>query len=118
MIISEAARLPDEDGNERFVDPRSKRSFHFDHIRLEAHDIQPFEMTGPSETLRSSLEAATFLYAKNHFYDGVAAVLPSPLTSESSEVKKYIIQIVGNKYNPSNYWCVQPYERPNNIQCR
>jgi capping protein (actin filament) muscle Z-line, alpha len=87
------------------VDPRSKTSFQFDHLRLDASDSQPFEINAKAETMRSALESATLAYIKDHFYDGVATVLASPLREEdAAESIDYIIQIVGNKYNPANYW--------------
>ena len=49
----------------------------------------------------SALEAAVQVYLKAHFYDGVASVY-----SMNNMAREYIIQIVGNKYSPANYWCV------------
>lgn len=49
---------------------------------------------------RAALEAATLSYLQAHFHDGVASVFA--VTGSS----KFFVQIVANKYNPSNYWCV------------
>ncbi|KZP31478.1 F-actin capping protein, alpha subunit [Athelia psychrophila] len=95
-IVSEAARLPGED--ERFFDPRSKTSFVFDHLTLEAADAQPVEIDADAEPFRAALEAATLSYLQAHFHDGVASVFA--VTGSS----KFFVQIVANKYNPSNYW--------------
>ncbi|KAF9565710.1 F-actin capping protein, alpha subunit [Agrocybe pediades] len=99
-IISEAARVgSSEEGQERFVDPRSKTTFVFDHLSLEASDPQPFEANEEHEPFRVALETATLNYLKAHFTDGVAAVF-APTEGSNS----YVVQVVANKYNPTNYW--------------
>ncbi|KAK7056691.1 F-actin-capping protein subunit alpha [Paramarasmius palmivorus] len=99
-VISEAARIPgSEDGEERWLDPRSKTSFVFNHLTLEATDPQTAELDENAEPLRSALEKSTIAYLAAHFHDGVSSVF-----SAKDTANKYIIQIVANKYNPSNYW--------------
>jgi capping protein alpha len=98
-IVSEAARFSSSDGGEeRFFDPRSRTSFVFDHLSLEASDPQPVEIDADSEPFRAALESSTLNYLLAHFHDGVASVFSVPGTS------KFFIQIVANKYNPSNFW--------------
>ncbi|EGN98413.1 hypothetical protein SERLA73DRAFT_183411 [Serpula lacrymans var. lacrymans S7.3] len=98
-VVSEAARLAvGEDEEERFLDPRSKTSFRFDHLSLEASDPQSVEPDADAEPLREALEKSTLAYLSAHFHDGVAAVFSAP------ETNRFIIQIVANKYNPSNFW--------------
>ncbi|KAH8114348.1 F-actin capping protein, alpha subunit [Phellopilus nigrolimitatus] len=100
VIVSEAGRLETaEDAQPRFLDPRSKLTFVFDHLRLEAADPQPYDVDEQSETLRSALEAETTSYLANHFHDGVTTVFSTP-----GSKSEFIIQIVANKYNPQNYW--------------
>ncbi|KAF8574893.1 F-actin capping protein, alpha subunit [Ramaria rubella] len=95
VIISEAGRVESED--ERFRDPRSKTTFVFDHLRLEASDSQPYEPDDAAEPFRAALEAAAIAYISDHFPEGVATVF-------AKSASKYIIQFVGNKYNPQNFW--------------
>ncbi|KAH8824890.1 F-actin capping protein alpha subunit [Flagelloscypha sp. PMI_526] len=97
-IISDAARIGEGD-QERFLDPRSKTSFFFDHLTLEASDPQPAEPDAESEPLRAALEEATLKYLSSHYHDGVSAIFTAPGTPNH-----FIIQIVANKYNPSNFW--------------
>lgn len=94
-IVSEFARVPDTE-EERYLDPRSKTSFVFNHLTLEATDPQSEE---PSEVepQRAALESAALSYLSSHYHDGVATVLTMSTT-------RFAIQIVSNKYNPSNYW--------------
>ncbi|KAI6044705.1 F-actin capping protein alpha subunit [Pisolithus marmoratus] len=83
---------------ERFLDPRSKTSFKFDHLRLEATDSRPEESDIDVEPLRAALESSALAYISAHYHDGVVAVFSVQLHNQ------FIVQIVANKYNPSNYW--------------
>ncbi|KAF8158310.1 F-actin capping protein, alpha subunit [Crassisporium funariophilum] len=99
-IISEAARVgPSSESEERFLDPRSKVSFIFDHLSLEASDPKPFEADTEHEPFRAALETAALTYMKAHFTDGVTTVL-----SPKEGATHYVMQIVANKYNPTNFW--------------
>ena len=53
-----------------------------------------------SQSSRAALESSTLNYLLAHYLDGVASVF-----SEAGS-NKFFVQIVANKYNPSNYWCV------------
>ncbi|KAH9926086.1 F-actin-capping protein subunit alpha [Amylocystis lapponica] len=104
-IVSEYAKVPRSSEQEaggdtdRFWDPRSRTSFRFDHLSLETSDPEPFEPESESEPFRSALETAALSYLTAHFHDGVTAVFPTPdLTT------RFVIQVVANKYNPSNFW--------------
>lgn len=102
-IISEAARLPAEnldEAQERFLDPRSKTSFVFDHLSLEASNPQSFEPDAEHESFRVALQTAALLYLSSHFQDGVASVF----FSTKDEGPEFVIQVVANKYNPTNFW--------------
>ncbi|KAF9021081.1 F-actin capping protein, alpha subunit [Hymenopellis radicata] len=99
-IVSEAARVPSaEAGAERFLNPRSKTSYIFDHLALEASEPQEVEPNVDSEPFRSALEQATLKYLNAHFHDGVTSTF-----SSTSSPNQFIIQVVANKYNPTNYW--------------
>jgi len=99
-IVSEIGEVPPLfEGEERFLDPRSKTSFAFDHISLEASDPQPFQVDSDCEPFRSALESATLTYLSSHYHDGVTSVF-----AKSGGTKQFTIQIVANKYNPANYW--------------
>ncbi|KAJ3731048.1 F-actin-capping protein subunit alpha [Lentinula guzmanii] len=101
-IISEASRLTSDaegEGQERWLDPRSKKSFVFDHMALEASDPQPFEPNEDFEPFRAALEKASGSYLLAHFRDGVSSTFSSQTTPN-----QFILQIVANKYNPTNFW--------------
>lgn len=98
-IVSDIARIPsDDEDQERFLDPRSKTSFKFDHLRLEATDSRPEESDIDVEPLRAALESSALAYISAHYHDGVVAVF------SVQPHNQFIVQIVANKYNPSNYW--------------
>jgi len=100
-IVSEAARDPaeSEGGSDRFWDPRSRTSFHFDHLTLEASDPLPVESDSESEPFREALEKAALDYLSAHYHSGVTSVFSVPGTSD-----QFTLQVVANKYSPSNFW--------------
>ncbi|KAG2009887.1 F-actin-capping protein subunit alpha [Coprinopsis cinerea AmutBmut pab1-1] len=99
-IISEAARVPGSDPDDnRFWDPRSKTSFVFDHLTLEASDPQPYEPEAQHEEFRDALQKAALTYISSHFLDGTVSVFPPAEPPE-----EFTVQVVANKYNPTNYW--------------
>ncbi|KAN0087430.1 F-actin-capping protein subunit alpha [Tylopilus felleus] len=98
-VVSDIARIQNSgEGEERFLDPRSKTSFRFDHLRLEASDPRPEEPDPAAEPRRAALESAAQSYLAAHYVDGVAAVFASQPPS------RFTVQIVSNKYNPANMW--------------
>ncbi|KAI0338904.1 F-actin capping protein, alpha subunit [Trametopsis cervina] len=104
-IVSEASRVPpgtegeEEDSEDRFWDPRSRTSFKFDHLTLDAKDPQPYEPEAESEPFRTALETSTLSYLSAHFHSGVGSVFPT-----HGKPNRFVVQLVTNKYNPSNFW--------------
>lgn len=98
-IVSDLARIScTQDEEERFLDPRSKTSFRFDHLRLEASDSRPEELNPEAEPQRAALDSCAISYLAGHYHSGVVAVFPAQSSNQ------FTVQIVANKYNPSNYW--------------
>ncbi|KAF8840766.1 F-actin capping protein, alpha subunit [Paxillus ammoniavirescens] len=98
-VVSDVARRLDTEGDEeRFFDPRSKTSFKFDHLRLEASDARPEEPDPDAEPLRAALEASALSYLAAHYISGVTSVFAVQPSDN------FVVQIVSNKYNPSNFW--------------
>ena len=96
MVISEHNDL----GRHRFFDPRSKRSFHFDHLRKEAKDVQPQDFDSKSESWRAAFEAHFSNYVDNHYKHGVCSVF--------SKCEAGVITIVAciedHQFQPKNFW--------------
>ncbi|KAJ3048797.1 F-actin-capping protein [Rhizophlyctis rosea] len=80
----------------RFLDPRSKQVFVFDHIRQEASDPEPYTETTETEAQRAALEEAGLKYLEEHYPAGVISVFDDGQAST--------VAIVDNKYNPNNFW--------------
>ena len=60
------------EGN-RYVDPRSAKSFAFDHLRKEASDVQDAEIEGV-DGYRAVFESAVSEYVKSHYEKGICTV--------------------------------------------
>ncbi|KAJ3309480.1 F-actin-capping protein [Blyttiomyces sp. JEL0837] len=84
-------------GESRYIDPRAKQSFSFDHVRQTPSDPQPYDIDQDSEEYRKALDDAVTKYISEHFPDGASTVY-------SGEDKKLHIAIVDNKFNPNNFW--------------
>ncbi|KAG4305479.1 hypothetical protein PORY_001035 [Pneumocystis oryctolagi] len=86
----------DEEG--WFFDPILKKSFKFDHLNLKVLDVKPYE-TDPKITERiNALLKPLLAYLSEHFpCDVNYGIFPS-----KDDI--YTIIIVGNKYNPVNFW--------------
>lgn len=95
-LITEHNELSDG----RFVDPKSKKSFRYDHLRKDATEIQP---TGPHEidekheAWRKALQAEVDEYTQEHFFGtGVATVFTTKST--------VILCLESHQFQPKNFW--------------
>ncbi|KAI9313090.1 F-actin-capping protein subunit alpha [Dichotomocladium elegans] len=94
VIVSSHGKV----GEDRYLDPRSKQTFKFDHMRLTASDFEDYEIQNESaEELRSAIETEALKYVEDHYPEGVCTVFAPSSTTIA-------IAIVDNKYNPGNYW--------------
>ncbi|KAI8990760.1 F-actin-capping protein subunit alpha [Mycotypha africana] len=94
VIISKHGKISED----RYLDPRSKQTFKFDHIRLAASDLEEYttDDSNSLEVLRAAIDEECSSYVYDHYPNGVSTVY--------NNSKEIIIAIVDNKYNPSNYW--------------
>lgn len=83
-------------GGNRFIDPRSKQTFAFDHMRQIASDPEP--SSEAEDPQRAGVDTAVQAYIAEHYPAGVSATY-----GHSGSI---VICIVDNKYNPRNYWFV------------
>jgi len=82
------------EGN-RYVDPRSAKSFAFDHLRKEASDVQDAEIEGV-DGYRAVFESAVSEYVKSHYEKGICTVY--------GKGTKVTACIEHHKFQPHNFW--------------
>ncbi|KRZ72321.1 F-actin-capping protein subunit alpha [Trichinella papuae] len=89
--------------NGRIYDPRSKQSFEFDHIKLEAFDRAscPNADVEELESRRLSLQESVDAYISKYFMQGNGSVF-SYVEPECDE-KKLLICIVNQQNQPNNF---------------
>eukprot|EP00731_Ephydatia_muelleri_P001080 Em0001g1080a len=96
VLVTAAGKI---DGG-RFLDPRNKKSFKYDHLRKQASDIQSASVDETAESWRSALDKAVQAYLKDHYPSGVTTVYGS----SSGNSIKLTVCIEDHKYSPQNYW--------------
>lgn len=96
VLISEHNDL----GAGRFYDPRSKQSFKFDHLRIEASDIESWEPDNSVETWRSLIELELDTYTASHYKNGTSSVFAKKV-GETIQINACIED---HQFQPKNYW--------------
>lgn len=91
VLITPFARQP----NGRYLDPRSKQTFAFDHLRKTIRDLKPAS-SGPNESLRAAVEKAASDYVPEHYHTGTFSVY-----AVEGEV---VLCIEDHKFQPRNFW--------------
>ncbi|KAK3102205.1 hypothetical protein FSP39_009590 [Pinctada imbricata] len=87
-------------GGNRFLDPRNKQSFRYDHLRKEASEFRPHDCDSTAESWRSAIETELSNYRSQHFSNGHVAVYG---TSSGGNIT-IIACLESHQFQPKNFW--------------
>jgi capping protein (actin filament) muscle Z-line, alpha len=89
-------------GTGRYLDPRSRRSFVFDHVHQTASDVMPHKLEDDMEKMekyRAPLDVAFTKYVRTYYRaDSSACAVYARRDGE------FIMCIESHAYQPRNYW--------------
>uniref|UniRef100_A0A1E1WDM6 F-actin-capping protein subunit alpha n=2 Tax=Pectinophora gossypiella TaxID=13191 RepID=A0A1E1WDM6_PECGO len=88
-------------GGGRFFDPRSKRSFKYDHLRKEASEYEPYEPDKVAEPWRAALDEELTGYVAMHYKHGASLVVGRALDNGAVSL---VACIEDHQFQPKNYW--------------
>ena len=97
-------------GQGRYGDPRTKHSFHYDHLRKEASDPQPWQPEPQLENTRAKIEEEGTKYMLNHYTHSSARNRRSakPETGSCGVFSKgqaaIIACIENHQFQPKDFW--------------
>lgn len=84
----------------RFVDPKSKKSFLYNHITGSVSDLQPWEPNAYAEPWRSALEKEWTKYSSEHYHEGAGSVFSS--TNNDSVTLNACLE--GHQFQSKKFW--------------
>ncbi|KAM7429189.1 F-actin-capping protein [Porites harrisoni] len=96
VLVTKHGELPDG----RFHDPRSKKAFHYDHLRKEASNLADHDPNPTAEPWRSAIEESVTAYVRDHYPHGVCTVYGS----SSGGTINITACIEDHQFQPQNFW--------------
>jgi len=102
--VSEPVLITDHGdvGGGRFLDPRTQKTFRYDHLRKEASDMKPAKVDQASEPWRQALEKGFTEYVRSQFNTFGACTVYGQSTADGNVVLTACIE--SHKFNPKNFW--------------
>jgi len=87
-------------GDGKFVDPRSKKTFRYDHMTGIVSDVADWQPDATAEPWRIALENDWLSYTKEHYPEGAGSVF-----SKSGEVEVTLNACLeGHQFQPKKFW--------------
>lgn len=83
--------------NGRYYNPRSNKSFRYDHIKHEAYDVQTEAIHSNNDNLRIAVQTKVDDYVKAHYPNGTSSVY-------STSANEIVICIEDHEFQAGNYW--------------
>lgn len=83
--------------NGRYFNPRSNKSFKYDHIKHVAYDVQGEAPTSHNDKLRETIQSKIDEYVKAHYPNGTSSVYATSAT-------EVVICIEDHEFQAGNYW--------------
>lgn len=83
--------------NGRYYNPRSNKSFRYDHIKHEAYDVQTEAIHSNNDNLRIAVQTKVDDYVKAHYPNGTSSVY-------STSPNEIVICIEDHEFQAGNYW--------------
>lgn len=96
VLVTKYGELPDG----KFYDPKSKKSFYYDHLRKEASEPGPYDANPTAEPWRAAIEESMSGYVKDHYPHGVCTVYGS---SSGGKITIHTC-IEDHQFQPQNFW--------------
>lgn len=87
-------------GEGRFLDPRTKQSFRYDHLKKEASDYQSAGVDRVAEPWRAAVESAITKYHKDYYKFGYSSTYASSAGGNIT----IIACIESHQFQPKNFW--------------
>lgn len=87
-------------GEGRYVDPRTKRSFQYNHSQGLISDIQPWQPEPSAEPWRSALDLEWVNYSSEHYHEGAGSVF----SSVKDDVITLNACLEGHQFQPKKFW--------------